>query len=60
MVDPNQVSQRFQDGLCPCRGCSVARKKVFNDINNIINSSEDIEYIKYKVNEYKDSGYGIH
>ena len=36
MVDPNQVSKRFEDGLCPCRGCTTARKRVLSDFTDLV------------------------
>jgi hypothetical protein len=36
MVDPNQVSNRFEDGLCPCRGCTTARKRVLSDFTDLV------------------------
>lgn len=60
MVDPNQVSQRFQDGLCPCRGCSVSRKKVFDDVMNIVKTTKSKDAILKQLSRYKESGYGIH
>ena len=56
----SKVSDNITDGLCPCRGCSVARKKVFNDIYKIIHTENDLEIIKYKIEEYRESGYGVH
>jgi hypothetical protein len=56
----SKVSESITDGLCPCRGCTVARKKVFNDIYKIINTENDLEIIKYKVEGYRESGYGVY
>lgn len=60
MVDPSQVSNTFNDGLCPCRGCSVARKKIFNDIFSIIKNTKSKYAMLEQLTKYKESGYGIH
>lgn len=54
MVDPSQVSQRVEDGMCPCRGCTVARKRVVKDILSIIDNSYDKQEVKEQLNNYKE------
>lgn len=54
MVDPSQVSQRIEDGMCPCRGCTVARKRVMKDIISIIDNSYDKKEIREQLDNYKE------
>ena len=54
MVDPSQVSKRVEDGMCPCRGCTVARKRVMKDIISIIENSYNKEEIQEQLNSYKE------
>lgn len=54
MVDPSQVSNRVEDGMCPCRGCTVARKRVMKDIMNFIDSSDTKEQIIEQLTSYKE------
>jgi hypothetical protein len=54
MVDPSQVSQRLEDGMCPCRGCTVARKRVMKDVISIIDSTDNKEEIQERLSKYKE------
>ena len=45
MVDPAQVSEQIKDGLCACRGCRAARKRVIDDLKDLITNEESLSIL---------------
>lgn len=54
MIDPTQVSQRVEDGMCACRGCTVSRKRVMKDVIAIVDSLDNKAQIQEELNNYKE------
>jgi hypothetical protein len=54
LVDPNQVTNRIEDGFCPCRGCTAARKTIIKAVMSFIDDSNDLDDMILKLNNYKE------
>lgn len=42
MVDPAQVSEQLRDGMCACRGCKAARKRVVSDLKSLLTDEQSL------------------